>query len=265
MSAHADALDRPDALGKWLAGSLAMHLCLAGAVISFNYWGASHSSAQFGDLNGGRFGSVAVNAVSKIPLPTRSGPTNPVASDTESKVPEAPPKPKPKPAVKEPEPDAIPLKSRNALKKPSDEASERNKFREKQKDLPNQLYSERQAVVSPMFGLAGGGGVGLGNTSPFGLQFGWYANLLRDKVARNWRTTDVDPRIQSAPQVIVTFTIEHDGSVPPSSVKIAQRSGIAGLDYSAQRAVLDSAPFPALPNGFSRNSADVEFVFELRR
>lgn len=265
MSAHADIFERPDPLGKWFFGSLALHLLIVASVAGFNFWAGGRPKTQFGDFNGGRFGSVAVTAISKIPLPARSGPINPVASNSESRVPEPPVKAKPKPAIKEPEPDSIPLKSRNAPKKPSEAASEPNKFREAQKDLPNQLYSENKALVSPMYALPGAGGVGIGNNSPFGFQFGWYANLVRDKVARNWRTTDIDPRIQSAPQLIVTFTIERDGSVPSGSVRVEQRSGIAALDLSAQRAILDSAPFPALPSGFSRSSADVEFVFELRR
>jgi len=264
MSAHADILDAPEPLGKWLAGSVALHLSMAAAFLGFN-WLENRPRAQFGDINGGRLGSVAVNVVSQIPIPSRSGTVNPVANDTQSVTPTPPPKPKPKPAVKPPEPEAIPLKSRNAAKRPSEPAAERNKFREQQQDLPNQLYTSKQAVVSPQFSVVGGGGVGVGNNSPFGLQFGWYANLLRDKVARNWRTNELDPRLNSAPQVIVTFTIQRDGSVPAASVKIAQRSGNTSLDYSAQRAILDSAPFPALPPQYPRNDADVEFVFELRR
>ncbi|PWU05762.1 MAG: hypothetical protein C5B51_13765 [Terriglobia bacterium] len=264
MSARADILDAPEPLGRWLAGSVVLHVLLAGGVVGFN-WMENRPRQVFGDINGGRLGSVAVNVVSTIPIPSRSGPVNPVASDTESVAPTPPPKAKPKPQVKPPEPEAIPIKSRNANKRPSEQAAERNKFREQQQDVPNQLYTSRQAVVSPQYGVVGGGGVGVGNNSPFGLQFGWYANLLRDKVARNWRTNDLDPRLRSAPQVIVTFTIQRDGGVPVNSVKIAQRSGNAALDYSAQRAILDSAPFPVLPGGFPRNDADVEFVFELRR
>jgi protein TonB len=265
MSVRADTLDQAEPLGRWLAGSLAFHICLAGAMAAFALW-ENRPRATFGDINGGRFGSVAVTAVASIPLPQRSGQVNPVANDTESRVPEPPPKPKPKPAVKPPEPDAIPLPSRNALKRPSEPASPPNKFREKQQDLPNQLYNPTgQAVVSPMLGMVGNGGVNLGTNSPFGQQFGWYANILRDKVARTWRTTDVDPRLHSLPQAVVTFTIERDGSVPAGSVRIVQRSGNAALDFSSQRAILDASPFPALPAGFNRNSADVEFTFELRR
>jgi protein TonB len=191
---------------------------------------------------------------------------NPVANDTESRAPEPKPQPKPKQDIKLPDPEAVALPSRNALKNPSKAASAPNKFREKQQDLPNQVYSNSgQAAVSPMYSIAGGGGVGIGNNSPFGLQFGWYANLVRDKVARVWRTNELDPRLNSAPPVVVTFVIQRDGSVSANSVRVAQRSGNTALDYSAQRAILDAAPFNPLPAGFPHNDAEVEFQFQLRR
>jgi protein TonB len=221
---------------------------------------------QWGDLNGGGMGSVAVNVVPRIPLPGRSGPLNPVANDTESVVPTPPPKAKPRPKVEAPEPNAIAIKSRNAERKASRAASAPNRFREQQQDLPNQVYSTSgQAAVSPMYGMTGGGGVGIGTRSPFGEQFGWYVNLLRDQVARNWRTTDLDPRLRTAPPVVATFTIRRDGSVAPGSVKITQRSGNQSLDYSAQRAIMDAAPFQPLPPQFQRSEAEIEFWFELRR
>jgi hypothetical protein len=37
------------------------------------------------------------------------------------------------------------------------------------------------------------------------------------------------------------------------------------LDYSAQRAIMDAAPFQALPPQFQRNEVEIEFRFELRR
>jgi periplasmic protein TonB len=265
MNYHANALDRPEPLGRWFVGSLGFHGLIAGGLVLFG-WLENRPRATFGDINGGGIGSVAVTSVSAIPLPQRSGPENPLANQTESRVPEPPPKVKPKPQVKEPEPDAIPLKSRNAKKRPSEAASVRNKSREKEIDPPNQLYNPSgQAAISPMIQMTGGGGVSVGNNSPFGMQFGWYATLLRDRVARAWKTTDVDPRLHSLPQVVVTFTIDRDGSVPSGSVRIEQRSGNSALDFSAQRAILDASPFPALPAGFTRNSADVEFTFELRR
>jgi protein TonB len=265
MAPHFDILDQPEPLGKPLAGSVALHISV-GAAVLLSAWIGRHVPVQWGDINGGGMGSVAVNVVPRIPLPGRSGPINPVANDTESVVPTPPPKTKAQRKVEAPEPKAIAIKSRNAERKVSRAASAPNKFREQQQDLPNQLYSAAgQAVVSPMYGMTGGGGVGIGTSSPFGAQFGWYVNLLRDQVARNWRTGDLDPRLRSAPQVWVTFTIRRDGSVAPGSVRITQRSGNQALDFSAQRAILDAAPFQALPPQFPRNEVEIEFRFELRR
>jgi protein TonB len=180
-------------------------------------------------------------------------------------VPSPPTKAKAPPKQKAQEPDAIPLKSRNAKRRASEKLwPEPDKWRAKQKDSPGQIYSTTgQAVSNPMYQLPGGGGVGIGNNSPFGSQFGGYATILRDKVARAWNTADVGGR--TTIPVVVTFTIQRDGSVPPQSVRIAQSSGNRALDISAQRAVFDASPFGALPTGFLQNKADVELRFELRR
>ena len=97
----------------------------------------------------------------------------------------------------------------------------------------------------------------------FGNRFGYYDQLIREKVARNWRTNEVDPRVQTAPTVIVMFEIMRDGSI--RNVRLLQRSGNPQLDNSCQRAIYDSAPFQPLPTGFERNSATIEFWFQLKR
>jgi len=42
-------------------------------------------------------------------------------------------------------------------------------------------------------------------------------------------------------------------------------AGDSTLDRSAQRAILDAAPFQPLPPQFARNEANVELTFQLRR
>ena len=69
--------------------------------------------------------------------------------------------------------------------------------------------------------------------------------------------------LRTAPLVIITFDIQRDGSV--KNIRIAERAGNSTLDYSAQRAVMDAAPFPPLPQGFERNVANVELRFHLQR
>jgi protein TonB len=263
MTQHPDTLDQPEPLTKWLMGSLLLHAALTATLVGYNV--IDHRAIQLGDPHGGGFGSVQVNTVHTIPLPSTSGPTNPVASNTKSAVPTPPPtKAKPKPAAPAKDLDAIAIKSRLAERKPSPSYSEQNKFAAARKDLPNQAYtSVPQAVSNPMYQMPGGGGVGVGNNSPFGTMYGEYANRLRDQVARNWRTSDLPAQAANAPMAAITFTLRRDGSV--ANVRITGRSGNPALDYSAQRAILDAAPFPPLPAGFPKNDPEIEFLFELKR
>ncbi len=261
MTSHADILDQPESLSRPFWGSVILHvLAVAALVLATAAEQAAH--IQMGSPTGGGIGSVMVNPVASIPLPSQSGPKNPVANDTESAVPEPKPKAKTQPKVKVPEPDAIPLNSRNAAKKrPAEAASRPNKWREQQKDLPNQTYSAAgQRANTPMYGMSGGGGVGIGDNSPFGTQFGEYATRLRDLVAQKWKTGDLYN--QAAPPVAVMFTIRRDGSV--SNVKVAETSGNRALDFSAMRAIQDAAPFPALPPQFPQSQADLTLRFQLR-
>lgn len=272
MAAHADILDQKEPLGRSLAGSLALHATVFAAVIGYGVIQSSHHE-NWGDPNGGGMGSVAVNVVNNpIRLPSTTGPKNPVANDTESHVPEPKPTPKTLPKVKPPEPDAnaIPLRDKKAIQRlarqnPHDYVPP-NKFREQQTDLPNQLHSTSgQALSSPDFAMTGAGGVGVGTNSPIGTRFGYYADIIRNKVAQNWHTGEVDPRISNAPELVVRFTLRRDGSVVSNSVKVVQSSRIQPLDNSAQRAILDASPFGQLPQQFEKDQADLELHFILRR
>ena len=261
MSPHVDILDQPERLAPSFFGSLAFHVLLGGAVIGLG-WVQSRNTISMGDPNGGRMGAVAVNPVASIALPSHTGPKNPVATDTESAVPVPVSKAKPSPKVTEPDSKAIPIPSRSAKTRPSPAAAPPDKWRATQKDLANQLYSTAGTRVNTAdYAMSGGGGVGVGNNSPFGNQFGAYADLLRTRVAQYWKTTDV--RANHAPVVGVTFTLHRDGSA--TGIRITQRSGISALDISAQRAVMDAAPFPPLPPQFPKSEAEIEFLFQLKQ
>ena len=261
MSPHVDILDRQDRLFGWFMAALLFHASIVAAIVGFGLAGVGRT-VQWGSPNAGGIGdSVAVTPVPKIPLPHREARENPVANDTESQVPTPPSKPEPKKQEKAPEPDAIPLKGRAAKSKPQTYSS-RNSYREKQEERKNQVYSPvGETMTSPMYGMTGaGGGVTLGDNTPFGTQFGWYAKLLKDKVTQSWRSSDLDPRIQNV--AVVAFVLHRDGSA--TGVHIAQPSGNPALDYSAQRAIFDAAPFPPLPQQFTPNSVNIEMRFSLK-
>ena len=263
MSPHVDILDQPERLAPSFFGSLAFHGLLVATIAGIG-WVQSRNTISMGDPNGGRLGAVTVNPVAEHRAafayrPQESGGHRYGIRRT---VPVS--KAKPAPKVTVPDPKAIPIPSRNAkLTRPSPAAAPPDKWRASQKDLPNQLYSTAGTRVStPDFALAGGGGVGVGNNSPFGNQFGAYADLLRTRVAQYWKTTD-DSRQHTAPLVGVTFTLHRDGSV--TGIRITQKSGISALDISAQRAIMDAAPFPQLPPQFPKNEAEIEFLFQLKQ
>jgi len=262
MAPHIDILDELEPLKGPLAGSIALHVSVALAVTLVS---VLHGRVEpWGDRNSGGGSSMIVNVVGQVPLPAHGGQVNPVANDTKSEVPEPKPDKVQRTKVQEPEPDAIPLQSRKTPKRPSPRESSLNSYRAKQVDRPNQLYSpEGPALSTPMVGMAGSGGVGVGRGSPFGDRFGYYVDILKQKVAQKWRTGDVDPRVRSAPPAILTFIIHRDGSI--SNVRVGQTSGNIALDLSAQRAVADAAPFPPLPAAFDRNEVSIEFWFQLQR
>ncbi len=239
--------------------SLLLHAGVILALVGYEWWN-HRMRDRFGDPNS-LGASAGITAVSQIPLPRREGPTNRVANDTESQV--APPeKTEKKQAPKPDDPDAIPLKKKQK-KSQREVIACRRKYREDQ-PLPNQLTSTMgRAAVSPLIGVQGSGGVGTSASSPFGNRFGWYEKLIRERVAQRWHTNDVDSRLRTAPAVVVTFNIAKDGNV--SNIKILQSSGNYALDQSAQRAVYDANPMPSLPQGFEKNSANIEFWFELKR
>jgi protein TonB len=264
MSARADILDERDPMKRSFASSLALHGAVVVILVGGNL--LSPKPAPWGDPNGGGgLGSVEVNPVATIPLPAKSGPTNPLANDSQFQVPEPPSKPKPQTKAKPPDPNAVKLNAREEMKRLMREESSRpNKLRDQQQYPTNQAYySGGQQLNSPMYSMPGSGQVGTGTSSPFGTQLGWYANSLREAVARKWNTADVDSRLSTAPPVIVGFTLHRDGSV--SSIRIKQSSGNRALDYSAQRAVEDAAPLQPIPREFPRDQAEIEFQFLLRR
>jgi protein TonB len=239
--------------------SVLLHVGVIAFLVGYQYW-SNLLRDQFGDPTS-LGASAGISAVSQIPIPRREGRINRVANDTESLVAQ-PEKTEKKPAEKREDPDAIPIMKRDRKTKQEVIASNQ-KYREDPL-VPNQVTSTLgQAAVSPMIGVPGSGGVGTSASSPFGTRFGWYEKLIRERVSQRWSTKDVDSRLRTAPAAIVTFNIAKDGSI--SNIKIVQSSGNYALDQSAQRAIYDSNPMPPLPAGFERNSANIEFWFELKR
>jgi TonB family protein len=261
MTQHADILDSRESIRGAFAGAVALHLTLiAAAVISA--WIAAHTDS-FGAKDAGG-GAVGIEAVNSIPIP-HHGMQNPLANDTQSETPQTPVKqPVERQKAEKPPKDAIPLKMRN-LKEPAKVASERQRYRPFDQLEKNQVTASQAPQVSSQIFSAqpGSGRVGTGANTTLGFRCAGYAAQIQQLVAQHWRTGDVDPRLQIAPVVIATYDLLGDGSV--RNVRLLQTSGISTLDYSVQRAIADASPFPPIPSNCGKDSAKVEFTFELKR
>ena len=265
MSPHVDILEQPERLAPSFFGSLAFHGLLVAAIVGIGWvqsrntiiagrpqrrtHGGGDGEPGFHDLaafacrrqESGGHRHESARARSDCQSQARAE-SEGARSEARSRFPAAAPK-----------------------TRPSEAAAPPDKWRASQKDLPNQLYSTAGTRVTTQdYALAGGGGVGVGNNSPFGNQFGAYADLLRKRVAQYWQTTD--HRSAAAHGAAG----ERDVHAPPGRQRDAASTSPKGAasapwTISAQRAIMDAAPFPPLPPQFPKNEAEIEFVFELKR
>lgn len=252
---HPDLFDDSrESLGKPLAGSLAVHAAIAAGLLYL--WFFHPKPETFGDLQKSS-GSVGVSTVKTIPIPAKEGRINPVANDTQSVVPQAPPKKKEVVKAPPPDPRAIKIPTKAPPKKTAPQQT--SKYVYKPQELrPNQVYSDvAPALKSPNIGMQGAGGVSLGQNTTLGNRFGAYVNLMRQRISEKWNTSGMS---NDGKRVLITFTILRDGRV--QDVRVAQASGNYTLDSSSQRAILEASPLPPLPPTFEKDSAQVEIWFQ---
>jgi TonB family protein len=112
----------------------------------------------------------------------------------------------------------------------------------------------------PGFGEGGGIGGLADQIGESNFPFTWYTTTVRDKISSNWFQSLVDPGVSGTFQVAVYFRIFKDGSI--STVDIKESSGIKTLDQSAVRAVMRSANFPPLPDGYDESYLGIILIFE---
>jgi protein TonB len=256
---HPDILDQPEPLNRAFLAALTLHVTLLAGMGIYGWVSSHHESFGAPDAGGG---AIGIEAVKSIPL-LHSGSQNPVANDTESQVPQQPAKPLEREKEEKASPNAVALKMKKRL--PAYVASERQKFRPFNQIDQNQVFAKQAPQVSnPLFSaMPGSGRIGTGANTTLGTRFAGYAQQIQQLVAQKWHTNDVDARVQTAPVVIASFDLLRDGRI--SNLRVVQPSGISALDYSAQRAILEASPFPPIPPGFERDSAKIEFTFELKR
>jgi TonB family protein len=134
--------------------------------------------------------------------------------------------------------------------------------------LPN---APRAAGTTAPARVSGGGGTGTTN-GPVGLEVlpdgagvgtgpdtgDYYIAAVQRKIWQIW----LQQVKQTFPQpVVVTFTLNPDGSVPLASVQIAQSSGVAMIDLAARRAVQTAMPFSPFPKDYANRPLTIQARF----
>jgi protein TonB len=256
MAHTVDILDEHERFGGPLFFSVSLHVGVILLAVGYTLY-LNRSQTKIGDEMLGRGVAVAVTPVDTIPIPRRQGPQNPVANDTQSVV---PPKPEKQEAVQRQPEKAIPIPDQEKPKKREDRPRRQQTYQ--QPTPPNQIATRLpQAAVNPMYSMNNGGnGVGISPNSVLGQRFGWYAEMIRKIIARNWSTNGLAGHQASA--AVIGFTIARDGSI--RDIRLEQSSGNPTIDNTALRAVYSSSPLPALPPQYDRDTAPAEFTFDLR-
>lgn len=256
MSQSVDILDQRDPISGPFIGAVLIHAGVVLALLGTWAW-LNRAKETLGEQHPAGGPAQAVDVVSKIPIPQRQAPPNPVAQDTQSTVPAAPAKQDVEKKIPVPDKDAFQIPNRK--KKVAEQPKHQAQYT--QPALQNQVYSHTAPAVSnPMYSTSGSGQVGIGPNSPLGTRLGWYAQIVRDLIARQWLTNGLDANSERAP-AMVSFDIMRDGSV--RNVRIVQSSGNPNIDSTAERAIYQ-AHLPQLPPQVTDNSITAQFTFDLR-
>ena len=263
MEANAEIFFEHDRWVHNLAWSAALHVAIAGSIITYAFIAPKGDGGSWGAGGGGD--AMGVSLVSTVPLPANPAPAENVLANESKGLAKSQPQPQEEKVA-----DAIPIPEQESKKKPKPtiSASQRKPAPQPVEQADNVVPFGQGGPVSGPYGAfsAGGakGGFGFtGGGGDFGTRYAWYVRVVQQKVSENWLKYEVDPRINDAQRVYVTFDIGRDGR--PQNVQVEQSSGVPSLDQSAVRALQRIDTFGPLPPDYSGNKVSVEFWFDYKR
>src|SRR5580692_11570133 len=234
MAQNAEIFFEHDNWGRALGWSAGFHFTVTALIVLYSVAFSRSSGANWGAGGGGS--AIGVTLVSSVPLPANPTQSQNVLANESKGLTESQPK------VEEKAPDAIEIQGKNAKIKPKkkQETASKEKPQAPPEEESNQVaFGEGGPVSGPYgtFSAAGAkGGFGItGGGGDFGTKYAWYVHVIQQKVSENWLKYEVDPRINNAQRVYITFDIAHDGH--PANVSVEQSSGVPSLDISAVRAL----------------------------
>jgi protein TonB len=245
----------PRALG-WSAG---FHTAVVAVIVFYTFVFTGSTGQGWGAGGGGE--AMGVTLVSSVPLPTPAAQTQNVLANESKGITKSEPK------VEEKEPDAIEIQGKNTKIKKKPPTPTKAKPEPPPEDTNQVAFGEGGPVSGPYGSFAAGGAKGgfgvSGGGGDFGTRYGWYVQVIQRKVSENWLKYEVDPSINSASRVYITFDVARDGH--PFNVQVEQSSGIPSLDQSAVRALQRIDTFGTLPPDYNGSKISVEYWFDYSR
>jgi len=258
MARNAEIFFEHDNWGRSLSWSAGFHIAVTGIILLYPLIFKGSSGVGWGAGGGGS--AIGVTLVSTVPLPSTAPQNQNVLANESKGITKSEPK------IEEKEPDAIEIQGKNSKIKPTKPPTpNKSKPQPAPQEESNQVaFGEGGPVSGPYGSFAAGGAKGgfgvTGGGGDFGTRYGWYVEVIQRKVSENWLKYEVDPGINNAQRVYITFEVARDGH--PHDVKVEQSSGVPSLDQSAVRALQRIDTFGPLPSDYSGSKISVEYWFD---
>jgi protein TonB len=258
MARNAEIFFEHDNWGRALSWSAGFHIAVTAVILLYSVIFKGSTGAGWGSGGGGS--AIGVTLVSTVPLPSTAPQNQNVLANESKGVTKSEPK------VEEKEPDAIEIQGKNSKIKPTKPPTPtKSKPQPAPQEESNQVaFGEGGPVSGPYGSFAAGGAKGgfgvTGGGGDFGTRYGWYVEVIQRKVSENWLKYEVDPGINNAQRVYITFEVARDGH--PYNVKVEQSSGVPSLDQSAVRALQRIDTFGPLPSDYNGSKISVEYWFD---
>jgi periplasmic protein TonB len=241
--------------------ALTLHAALLGGAIA---WGviSNFNHSSWGE-NSLQSGSIAVTAVTAIPLPPRQrfNEDHVLTSESPSIAP-TPPKEKAEPPPKKDE-VLIPEKTAKPPKVSEKPAPTPPKHVEVTPPTPTKATTGDssgvripEAVQQVKNGTAS---ITMDDRS-FGQRYAYYAKIVDQKVSESWNTEQMFPGANTGMRAVVVFTINADGT--PSDPRILTKSGSPAFDTLAIRTIQRIDGFGPLPQ---TKPITVEFALDYKQ